>query len=441
MKKNLKTLFVANLIMAGAVTGAIGDFNAIGSEVVYASESTTKAVNVDYLNVRATANKNAKILGVIKRGDVLNITDVVYGWNKFTYNGQTAYVDGGFLTTTIPTSTPAVAPTVVAPTTTVVDTFTPVAKSVNVHSVNFRSGASNNASIISVLKEGQVFTVIDVVQGWNKIVVDGKEGYVYGRYLTATSDTPVVAPVVVETPVVEASVIELPVVEKVDEVPVVTEPEIVEEAPVVTEPEIVEDVVTEPTTDEVVTEDVVTEPTTDEVVTEDVVTEPTTDDVATEDVVTEPTDDVVAEETSDFDHSVIINLSHSGGISEQAFQSKYTENDAVYFINEVSFTLAPDELDVDYTKLSLFSDNEFDTAYKMLVSENAITDFSTVEWSKEFKYSYSEDLSFVVGETLYADTNAPFTIGEEATNYVYIVKADDATATPYELKINFEVAK
>lgn len=66
---------------------------------------TNKTVNVSYLNVRAGADKNSAIIGVLKKGDVIAITDVVQGWNKFTYEGKPAYVDGNFLTTGATTTT------------------------------------------------------------------------------------------------------------------------------------------------------------------------------------------------------------------------------------------------------------------------------------------------------------------------------------------------
>ncbi|MFI3174507.1 MAG: SH3 domain-containing protein, partial [Bacillota bacterium] len=225
MKKNCKALSLATALTMASVMSV--------STVAFAAEKT---VNTAFLNVRSSASPEASILGVLKKGDVINISDVTYGWNQFTYNGQTAFVDGNFLT--------GDAVVVEKPTAVVAPTPAPVAgavtKAVNVHSVNFRAEPSNDAAIIGVIFEGTVVSATEDEYGWNKVVYDGKTGYVYGKYLTATDGVvvapapepvvvpepePVVVPEVVEEEVVEEEVVEEEVVEEV----VAEEEEVTEE--------------------------------------------------------------------------------------------------------------------------------------------------------------------------------------------------------------------
>lgn len=241
--KGLKSLLLSNVmavgigaVLGGGIVGATG----LSGEVVYAQESVTKTVNVSQLNVRANPKTGAKVLGFIEKGDVVTVTDVIYGWNEITYNGETAYVDGRYLTTDYVAPVTATVTTPVAtPVTTTPSTTLPVTKVVNVDFLNFRSAPSNSGSIITAIKKGDVVTVVEVVNGWNKFTVNGKTGYSYGKFLTETNSAatlPTTAPVV-EAPVVEAPVVEAPVVEApVVEIPVVI-PEIVIEAPAVVTPD------------------------------------------------------------------------------------------------------------------------------------------------------------------------------------------------------------
>ncbi len=54
-------------------------------------------VTADSLNVRKTASGSATILGTVKRGDTLDVTEFSDGWGKIDYNGKEGWVSADYL--------------------------------------------------------------------------------------------------------------------------------------------------------------------------------------------------------------------------------------------------------------------------------------------------------------------------------------------------------
>ena len=76
-----------------------------GKEVFVSSEFTKDIYHVtaDLLNVRSESNTESKILGRLKKDDVIESTNQVKdGWLQFEYKGKTAYVNVSFLSSTAP---------------------------------------------------------------------------------------------------------------------------------------------------------------------------------------------------------------------------------------------------------------------------------------------------------------------------------------------------
>ncbi|MDA2139687.1 cell wall-binding protein EntB [Bacillus cereus group sp. Bc256] len=76
-----------------------------GKEVFVSSEFTKDIYHVtaNLLNVRTEANTESKILGRLKKDDVIESTNQVKdGWLQFEYKGKTAYVNVSFLSSTAP---------------------------------------------------------------------------------------------------------------------------------------------------------------------------------------------------------------------------------------------------------------------------------------------------------------------------------------------------
>ncbi|MGH1282092.1 cell wall-binding protein EntB [Bacillus basilensis] len=76
-----------------------------GKEVFVSSEFTKDIYHVtaDLLNVRSESNTESKILGRLKKDDVIESTNQVKdGWLQFEYKGKTAYVNVSFLSSKAP---------------------------------------------------------------------------------------------------------------------------------------------------------------------------------------------------------------------------------------------------------------------------------------------------------------------------------------------------
>ncbi|AOY16345.1 enterotoxin [Bacillus sp. ABP14] len=76
-----------------------------GKEVFVSSEFTKDIYHVtaDLLNVRSESNTESKILGRLKKDDVIESTKQVKdGWLQFEYKGKTAYVNVSFLSSEAP---------------------------------------------------------------------------------------------------------------------------------------------------------------------------------------------------------------------------------------------------------------------------------------------------------------------------------------------------
>ncbi|MEO4018856.1 cell wall-binding protein EntB [Bacillus paranthracis] len=76
-----------------------------GKEVFVSSEFTKDIYHVtaDLLNVRSESNTESKILGRLKKDDVIESTKQVKdGWLQFEYKGKTAYVNASFLSSKAP---------------------------------------------------------------------------------------------------------------------------------------------------------------------------------------------------------------------------------------------------------------------------------------------------------------------------------------------------
>ncbi|MGP7819183.1 SH3 domain-containing protein [Niallia sp. 01092] len=152
-----------------------------------------KYVNVDKnstLHVRKGPSTSTEIITNLKNGDEVFVTTETNGWAKISINGKTGYVASNYLRTTRSTENQQTAKSVkTAP-------VKPKIKYVNVNkgsSLNLRTKPSENSSIIVKLAKGVSVTVYSEANGWAKVKVYGKEGYVSSNYLanskTSTADS------------------------------------------------------------------------------------------------------------------------------------------------------------------------------------------------------------------------------------------------------------
>ena len=129
--------------------------------------STVKYVTASSLNVRSGAGTNYSVLGSLIKGSKVEVISESNGWSKIKYNGSVGYVSSKYLTTSSTANT--------------------TTKYVTASSLNVRSGAGTNYSVLGSLSKGSKVEVISESNGWSKINYNGSVGYVSSQYLSATS--------------------------------------------------------------------------------------------------------------------------------------------------------------------------------------------------------------------------------------------------------------
>ena len=131
------------------------------------ANTTTKYVTASSLNVRSGAGTNYSVLGSLSKGSKVEVISESNGWSKIKYNGSVGYVSSKYLTTSSTANT--------------------TTKYVTASSLNVRSGAGTNYSVLGSLSKGSKVEVISESNGWSKINYNGSVGYVSSQYLSATS--------------------------------------------------------------------------------------------------------------------------------------------------------------------------------------------------------------------------------------------------------------
>ena len=127
-------------------------------------------VTADVLNVRSGAGTGHNVISKVKSGQVLQVVGQENGWFKVNVNGQTGYVSGDFVTTGGKTETTVQQGT---------GTYT-----VNVSSLNVRTGPSTSHTVLGSVNKGKTVQVVGEVQDWFKINFNGGTGYVSKDFVT-----------------------------------------------------------------------------------------------------------------------------------------------------------------------------------------------------------------------------------------------------------------
>lgn len=131
------------------------------------------------LNVHSSPSVDSPVIAKIANGTEVMVYSEEDGWAKVEVNGKEGYVKADYLADTpvgyeVQKKAPAEA----------------VTKYVNVNegsNLNLREAASTDTAIIGKLPKGTSVTVLHEKDGWAKVKVDGKEGFVSSKYLVAGS--------------------------------------------------------------------------------------------------------------------------------------------------------------------------------------------------------------------------------------------------------------
>ncbi|PAD70028.1 hypothetical protein CHH83_04515, partial [Bacillus sp. 7586-K] len=141
------------------------------------SQNTSiKYVDIDegFLNLRESATTTAKVIATLIKDTEVVVYSEANGWSKVKVNGKVGFVSSQYLS-----------PTKANGTEESVKTNNPVIKYVKVNSgtLNLRANSSTSSQVIMTLKNGTAVTVLSEANGWSKVKVAGKEGYVSSKYI------------------------------------------------------------------------------------------------------------------------------------------------------------------------------------------------------------------------------------------------------------------
>ncbi|MDG4658375.1 SH3 domain-containing protein, partial [Ectobacillus antri] len=122
---------------------------------------------------RASASTSAKVLGKLNKGQTVSVISKQGAWAKISFNGTDAFVSTEFLRfATSDAPSPKTEPaTVIA---TLLDVY---------------ATASSQAEILDKIKKGSTVAVISQEKTWTKIWLNGREAFVFTKYLQF-KDTP-----------------------------------------------------------------------------------------------------------------------------------------------------------------------------------------------------------------------------------------------------------
>ncbi|MEK4666941.1 SH3 domain-containing protein [Niallia sp. FSL R7-0271] len=131
------------------------------------NEAVVKYVNVESnssLNVRKSASSSAAVVTTLKKGKEVTVLSESNGWAKISVDGKTGYVSTAYLS----------------------EKTSNYIKYVSIDqnsTLNVRSAPNTSSSVVTKIKVNTSVEVSSTSNGWSKIKVNGKEGYVASKYL------------------------------------------------------------------------------------------------------------------------------------------------------------------------------------------------------------------------------------------------------------------
>jgi len=166
------------------------------ASTVSEEKQVVKYVNVDQnstLNVRKSASTTSSVLTKLKSNTKVTVLSDKNGWSKIKVNNIEGYVSSQYLVKKTTSNKNESSKNDTKNQTDTKeqikdnkDSVLSVEKVVNIEansSLNVRSTPSTSGKIVDKLKANQIVTVLSESNGWSKIKVNNKEGYVSSQYL------------------------------------------------------------------------------------------------------------------------------------------------------------------------------------------------------------------------------------------------------------------
>lgn len=138
------------------------------ASLAFAADNKEGTVSGNRVNIRETASTDAKVLTTLEKGTKVSVVSESGDWTKVKYSSYTGWIYSDFLT--VKEAAKKVAAT---------------SGTVTVETLNVRSKADLDASVVTKLKEGAKVTIQDQSGDWYKIKTSGGEvGWVYAEYIS-----------------------------------------------------------------------------------------------------------------------------------------------------------------------------------------------------------------------------------------------------------------
>ena len=168
-------------LTTGGKTGYVNKaYISIGGAGGTTETAKTKAMYVNTpgmtLNVRSGPGTTYAVLGSLKHGEKITVSDENASWYKLTYGGKTGYVSKSYTAADDPLKNTG-------------NSGTPASKAVYVNTpgmtLNVRSGPGTTYAVLGSLKHGEKVTVTDENASWYKISFGGKAGYISKSFVSS----------------------------------------------------------------------------------------------------------------------------------------------------------------------------------------------------------------------------------------------------------------
>ncbi|MFD3447197.1 N-acetylmuramoyl-L-alanine amidase [Microbacteriaceae bacterium 4G12] len=153
----------------------------ISSQYLQTSQTQSPSLQGTYkatensIRVRMQPSLNSSIIGYLNQGQAVTVLNSQNdSWYQIEYNGRTAYVSKAYITNNTNQTNSS-------------NAVTPTASNYRVtgNMVRVRSQSNTNGAIIGYVYQNQALQVLArESNGWYKIVLDGKTGYISGDYVS-----------------------------------------------------------------------------------------------------------------------------------------------------------------------------------------------------------------------------------------------------------------
>ena len=142
------------------------------------SASYTRYVNTNARGLNLRSEPNGNILGSYPRGTAVTVHSTEGGWSKVTVGGKTGYMASQWLSSTKPTGSLGSSSIGTAV----------VNNPVSTQVLFLRSEASTESESLGYYRNGKSVVLLEKLDGWYKVKVDGKTGYMMAKFLKVAGD-------------------------------------------------------------------------------------------------------------------------------------------------------------------------------------------------------------------------------------------------------------